>query len=793
MKLSEKWLREWVSPRLDTKTLASRLTMAGLEVSAIEPVAPDLSRVVVGEILSIAPHPAAGRLKCCRVRIGKTKSLNVVCGAANAAVGVKAPLALPGATLPNGVTVRQSEIQGVESDGMLCSGQELGLENSSDGLFLLERDAAPGTPLKAHLSLDDKSLEIDLTPNRGDCLSALGIAREVAAITGAKLKGLKIKNVPPKSRRKIRVTLRAAKECPHYVGRVIEDINPHAVTPVWMKERLRRSGLRSIHPVVDVTNYVMLELGQPMHAFDLDKLAGGITVRLAKKGEALMFLDGNKARMEPDNLLIADDKGPLALAGVMGGADSGVTETTHSLFLESAFFRPEIIARQARRLDLQTESSQRFERGVDPTLQHNALQRATGLLLRIVGGKPGPVIEQTVKRYLPRPVTVPLRAERIPRVLGLRLAANRVEMIMKRLGMRVKKMAGGWRVVPPLYRFDLAREVDLIEELARIHGYETLPSRLPQASMSLPSLPEARIEDSRLRALLVDRDYQEVITYSFIDPKLQALLEPQTRPAVLTNPISANMAAMRTSLWPGLLQAMVYNQNRQQTRMRLFEIGRRFVPRRAGSMDQNRVLAGAISGDALAEQWGVEARPADFYDAKADLEALIRLSGRLQDFQFVPAQHPALQPGQTAAILNRGKQVGLMGRLHPSVQSKLALDREVVLFEIQVSAINVGKIPNFHEIPRFPAIRRDLAVIVAEKTPAQAVLDCVTKVAGKLLVNLELFDEYRGEGIDSGRKSLALALTLQDSSRTLKEEEVEAIMGKVVSSLEAELQARLRR
>ncbi|GMR03889.1 MAG: phenylalanine--tRNA ligase subunit beta [Gammaproteobacteria bacterium] len=791
MKISEKWLREWVSPRLDTKTLASRLTMAGLEVSTIEPMAPDLSRVVVGEILSIAPHPAAGRLQCCRVRIGKTKSLNVVCGASNAAVGVKAPLALPGATLPNGVTVRQSEIHGVESGGMLCSGQELGLEDSSDGLFLLEGEAKAGTPLKTYLSLDDKSLEIDLTPNRGDCLSVLGIAREVTAITGVKLKGQKIKNVPPKSRRKIRVTLRAAQDCPHYVGRVIEDINPHAVTPIWMKERLRRSGLRSIHPVVDVTNYVMLELGQPMHAFDLDKLAGGITVRLAKKGEALMFLDGNKAQMKPDNLLIADEKGPLALAGVMGGADSAVTETTHSLFLESAFFRPEIIARQARRLDLQTESSQRFERGVDPALQYDALQRATGLLLQIVGGKPGPVIEQTAKRYLPKPVIVSLRAERIPRVLGLRLATNRVEMIMKRLGMRVKKMAGGWRVVPPLYRFDLVREVDLIEELARIHGYETLPSRLPQAPMPLPSLPEARIEDSRLRALLVDRDYQEVITYSFIDPALQALLEPQTRPAMLTNPISANMAAMRTSLWPGLLQAMTYNQNRQQTRMRLFEIGRRFVPR-AGSIDQNRILAGAISGNALAEQWGVKARPADFYDVKADLEALIRLSGRLQDFRFAPAQHPALQPGQTAAILNRGRQVGLMGRLHPSVQSKLALDREVVLFEIQISAINVGKIPNFYEIPRFPAIRRDLAVIVAEKTPAQAVLDCVTKVAGKLLVNLELFDEYRGEGIDSGRKSLALSLTLQDSSRTLKEEEVEAIMGKVVSSLEAELQARLR-
>ncbi len=793
MKISEKWLREWVSPRLDTKALASRLTMAGLEVGAIEPVAPDLSRVVVGEILSIVPHPAAERLQCCRVRIGKTKSLNVVCGAANAEVGMKAPLALPGARLPNGVTVRQSDIWGIKSGGMLCSGQELGLEDSSDGLFVLEKKAKVGAPLKTYLALDDKSLEIDLTPNRGDCLSVLGIAREVTAITGAKLKRPKIKNVPPKSRRKIRVTLRAAQDCPHYVGRVIEDINPHAVTPTWMKERLRRSGLRSIHPVVDVTNYVMLELGQPMHAFDLDKLAGGITVRLAKKGEALMFLDGNKARMKPDNLLIADEKGPLALAGVMGGADSAVTETTHSLFLESAFFRPETIARQARRLSLQTESSQRFERGVDPALQHEALQRATALLLRIAGGKPGPVIEQTAKRHLPKPVTVPLRTERIPRVLGLKFAANRVETVMKRLGMRVKKTAGGWRVVPPMYRFDLAGEVDLIEELARIHGYETLPSRLPQAPMSLPSLPETHIEDSRLRALLVDRDYQEVITYSFIDPALQALLEPQTRPAMLTNPISANMAAMRTSLWPGLLQTMVYNQNRQQTRMRLFELGRRFVPR-ADGMDQSRILAGAVSGDALAEQWGTKARPADFYDVKADLEALIGLSGRLQDFRFAPAQHPALQPGQTAVILDpERQQVGLMGRLHPLVQSKLALDREVVLFEIQISAINTRKIPNFHEIPRFPAIRRDLAVIVAEKTPAQAVLDCVTKVAGKLLVNLELFDEYRGEGIDSGRKSLALGLTLQDSSRTLKEEEVEAIMGKVVSSLEAELQARLRR
>ncbi|HSD95801.1 MAG TPA: phenylalanine--tRNA ligase subunit beta, partial [Sulfuricaulis sp.] len=775
MKISEKWLREWVSPKLDTRALADRLTMAGLEVGAIEPVAPVLDRVVVGEIVSVVPHPSADKLRLCRVNVGKGKKLDIVCGAANAAPGMKAPVALEGAMLPGGMKIKQAEVRGVMSAGMLCSASELGLAESADGLLSLDKDARPGASIADYLGLDDVTLEIDLTPNRGDCLSIAGIARELAALTGAKIKSPVIKPASARHRHKISVKLDAPQDCPRYVGRIISDINPSAVTPMWMKEKLRRGGIRSIHPVVDVTNYVMLELGQPMHAFDLDKLHGAIHARHAAKNESLVLLDGNTIKIEPGSLLIADDQQALALAGIMGGFHSAVSNTTRHLFLESAWFRPETISVRARSQGLQTDSSQRFERGVDPDLQRRAMERATSLLLGIVGGKPGPVIEQTAGRHLPRTVSIALRVDRVERLLGMNVPARIIESILKRLGMKLKKSRSNWIITPPSYRFDIEREADLIEEIARIHGYDKLPTRHPRNPMSARPVAESGVSEPRLRAALIDRDYQEVITYSFVDPKIQNLIDPEIPPLALANPISADMAVMRTSLWPGLLQTILYNQNRQQTRVRLFEIGRSFLPRDQDVV-QEHMLGGAVYGDAVAEQWGAARRAVDLYDAKADIEALFALAGVGREVLFRPGKHPALHPGQTAEIQYHGQPLGLLGLLHPAIQAQLGLSQPVVLYEFRLSSLSEGRIPIFKEFSRFPSIRRDLAIMVNEAIPAQSVLDCIQKTAGSLLVNLELFDEYRGKGIDSGRKSLALGLTLQHSSRTLNEVDVEQVM-----------------
>ncbi len=791
MKLSEQWLREWVSPRLDAKALADRLTMAGLEVGAMESAAPALDRVVVGEITSMVPHPSADKLRLCRVNAGKGKTLDIVCGAANAATGMKVAVALEGAALPGGKQIKRAEIRGVTSSGMLCSASELGLAESAEGLLPLDRDARPGMPLSDYMQLDDVLLEIDLTPNRGDCLSVAGMAREVSALTGARLKPPVIKLNAARHKRRIGIKLDAPQDCPHYVGRIITDIDPAASTPIWMQERLRRSGVRSIHPVVDVTNYVMLELGQPMHAFDLDKLHGAIHVRLADKNDALVLLDGNRIQPEPGSLLIADEQQPLALAGIMGGQASAVSSASRHLLLESAWFRPEAISIRARSHGLQTESSQRFERGVDPALQRLAMERATSLLLAIVGGKPGPVLEQTARRYLPRPAPIALRPRHVERLLGLDVPARDIESILRRLGMQLKKSGSNWTVTPPSYRADIGREVDLIEEIARIHGYHKLPSRLPRMEMSARPVASSGAGEVRLRATLVARDYQEVITYSFVDAKSQALIDPQTTPAQLANPISADMAVMRTTLWPGLLQTILYNQNRQQTRVRLFEIGRTFRPQ-GQDVIQERMLGGAVSGQALAEQWGAPRRGVDFYDAKGDLDALLTLAGIGRAAQFRPGRHAALHPGQTAELWHGEHRIGILGLLHPELQSRLGLDQPVLLFELRLAALERIKTPIFHEFSKFPSIRRDIAIIVPEVTLAQAVMDCVQKVAGNLLVNLELFDEYRGKGIDSGRKSLALGLTLQDSSRTLNEDDVERVMREVVSALESELGARPR-
>lgn len=792
MKISEQWLREWIPLGLSTQALAERLTMAGLEVGAITPVAADLQQVVVGEILAVLPHPQADRLQVCRVNIGKRQVLDIVSGAANAAAGLKVPVALVGAVLPNGTAIQEAAIRGVASSGMLCSAAELGLMESAEGLLVLAPDARPGMALSTLLQLDDRQLEIDLTPNRGDCLSIAGVARELSALTRTRLRRPVIKPAVVRSKLRRQVALKAAQDCPHYTGRVIEGMDSGAVTPLWMVERLRRSGLRSLHPAVDVTNYVMLELGQPMHAFDLDKLSGDIQVRAARKGEEVTLLNGSTVTLEAGSVLIADAKGPLALAGIMGGLDSAVSATTTRVFLESAYFRPEAISLRARRLGLHTDSSHRFERGVDPALQRPALERVTALILAICGGRAGPLTEQKAATHLPRRTAIVLRQAQIARLLGVVIAPKAVRTILRGLGMAVVKTAAGWRVTPPSWRFDIQRECDLIEEVARVTGYENIPRHRPCLTLSMGTSPEGLIAEDRFRQILIDRDYQEAITYSFTDPVLQGLLFPEVEPIRLANPISADMAVMRTSLWPGLLQAVRYNQNRQQTRIRLFELGRRFVATPEGVREEP-VLAGAVTGAPFSKQWGVVERPVDFYDVKGDVEVLLAASGQGGTLRFKPAAHPVLHAGQSAEIVGRDGAVwGVLGSVHPGLQAKLGLDRPVLVFELSLAALRGAKIPVFTQISKYPAIRRDLSLVVADTVPAQAILDSIALVIGNLLANLELFDEYRGEGIDSGRKSLALGLTLQHSSRTLKEEEVEAVITQVMTALSSDWGAQLR-
>ncbi len=791
MKFSEKWLREWVDPPISTGELAHQLTMAGLEVDAVEPVAGDFSKVVVAEVLKVEPHPDADKLRVCQVNTGEGEPLNIVCGAANVRQGLKVPAALVGARLPGDFKIRKSKLRGVPSHGMLCSAKELGMAEQAEGLMELPADAPVGQPLEEYLSLDDVSIELGLTPNRGDCLSLAGIAREVGVLNQMAVKEPGITPVAAETDATFAVSLKAAADCPRYVGRVIRQINPRATTPLWMQERLRRSGLRSLGPVVDVTNYVLLELGQPMHAFDLDKLEGGIEVRHAGPDESLELLDEQTVELQPGTLVIADRKKPLALAGIMGGAQSAVQATTTDIFLESAYFHPLAIAGRARSYGLHTDSSHRFERGVSPELQVRAMERATRLLLDIVGGEAGPVVEKRIEAEIPVSPTIKLRNERISRVLGTEIAAEKVEEILKRLGMHVKEVRDGWEVIPPSFRFDISIEEDLIEELGRIHGYDNLPGSSPFVQLNMPAQPEGRLRLGQIKQMLVDLGYAEAITYSFVDPELQKLLDPDTASLPLANPISSDMAVMRTSLWPGLVQAMQYNLNRQQNRVFMFECGLRFVVQ-DDDLKQEMQVAGVLSGTRAPEQWGLKSAPVDFFDAKGHLETLLALTGREKEFEFRSGSHPALHPGQSADILFGGRSVGHIGAVHPVIEQKLGLSQRVFMFEIEANVLLNGTIPQFTPLSRYPSIRRDIAVVVDADLPASRLLKCIQEAGSNYLTNIELFDLYVGEGIDSGRKSLALGLTLQDLSRTLKDTEVEEEIDRILSILRSKLGATLR-
>ncbi|MBC2659541.1 phenylalanine--tRNA ligase subunit beta [Pseudomonas sp. MSSRFD41] len=792
MKFSEQWLRGWVSPQVSRDELVARLSMAGLEVDSVTPAAGDFSGVVVGEVLSTEQHPDADKLRVCQVSNG-AETFQVVCGAPNVRPGLKVPFAMIGAQLPGDFKIKKAKLRGVESNGMLCSQAELQIGEGNDGLMELPADAPVGEDIRAYLSLDDASIEVDLTPNRGDCLSLAGIAREVGALYAAKVQRPEVKAVPAVHDEVRPVDVLAPAACPRYLGRVIRNVDLSKPTPLWMVERLRRAEVRSIDAAVDITNYVMLELGQPLHAFDLAEINGGIRVRMAEEGEKLVLLDGQEVALRSDTLVIADHTRALAIAGVMGGEHSGVTTKTRDVFLESAFFDQIAVAGKARSYGLHTDASHRYERGVDWQLAREAMERATGLLLEITGGEAGPIIETVSEQHLPLVAPVTLRAERISQMLGMELEGSEVERLLTALGLTVAADgAGQWRVEVPSHRFDISLEVDLIEELARLYGYNRLPVRYPQARLAPQAKAEARGDLPALRRLLVARGYQEAITYSFIDPKLFDLFSPGVEPLLLANPISADMAAMRSSLWPGLVKALQHNLNRQQDRVRMFESGLRFVGQLEG-LKQQQMLAGIVCGTRLPEGWAQGRDSVDFFDVKADVEAVLGFAGALDAFTFVPGKHPALHPGQTARIEREGREVGYLGAIHPELAKELGLDRAVFVFELVLSEVAHGRLPKFHELSRFPEVRRDLALLADRDVAASAVLEVIRENAGEWLTDLRLFDVYQGKGIDPHRKSLAVGLTWQHPSRTLNDDEVNSATQNILTSLEQRLNATLRK
>jgi len=792
MKFSEQWLRSWVSLQVTRDELVARLSMAGLEVDSVTPAAGAFSGVVVGEILSAEQHPDADKLRVCQVSNG-SETFQVVCGAPNARPGIRIPFAMIGAVLGEDFKIKKAKLRGVESFGMLCSASELQISDDNSGLMELAADAPVGQDIRVYLGLDDASIEVDLTPNRGDCLSIAGLAREVGALYGAEVTRPSIEAVAVVHDEVRPVEVLAPKACPRYLGRVLRNVDLSRPTPLWMVERLRRSDIRSIDPAVDVTNYVMLELGQPMHAFDLAEISGGIRVRMAEEGEKLVLLDGQEVSLRADTLVIADHQRVLAIAGVMGGEHSGVGGKTRDLFLESAFFDTIAIAGKARSYGLHTDASHRYERGVDWQLARQAMERATALLQEIVGGEPGPIVEVVDPASLPQTAPIVLRAERISQMLGLQMESEQVERLLPALGLKATKtMVGQWQVEVPSHRFDISLEVDLIEELARLHGYNNLPVRYPQARLAPQANTEARAELPVLRRLLVARGYQEAITYSFIDPKWFELFAPGVQPLTLANPISMDMAAMRPSLWPGLVKALQYNLNRQQSRVRLFESGLRFVGQ-LGDLKQESMLAGVATGSRLSEGWNQGRETVDFYDIKADVEALLGASGAPDEFFFVAGEHPALHPGQTARIERAGRLVGFLGALHPELGKTLGLEQPIYLFELLLTEVVEGCLPKFQELSRFPEVRRDLALIVERDTPAEMILQAIREAAGEYLTDVTLFDVYCGKGIDPQRKSLAVGLTWQHPSRTLNDEEVNATTQNILASLEERFNATLRK
>jgi len=776
MQFSEQWLRSRVNPSLSTDELSYLLTMAGLEVEEVTPAAPAFSGVVIAEVKECVKHENADRLRVTKVDVGSGELVQIVCGAPNVAVGVKVPCALPGAILPGDFKIKPTKMRGVESGGMLCSGKELGVPEDVDGLMLLPADAPVGQNIRDYLGLDDSLFTLKITPNRADCLSIRGIAREVAALTGSPLAAWDIAAVAPQTDSKLAVTIADNAPCGRYVGRVVKNVNAAAATPDWMKRRLERSGLRSISAIVDITNYILLEQGQPMHAFDLSKINGGITVRMAADGEKLVCLNEKEVALTPDLMVIADDQQPLAIAGIMGGLDSGVTTASRDIFLESAFFQPEAIAGKARALGFGSDSSYRYERGVDFALQTEAIERATALVLEICGGEAGPLTE-TVGQ-LPQRGSVTVRTARVAKVLGVALSAEQIAAIFTRLGLAFEQNDAGFVVSAPSFRFDIAIEEDLIEEIARVYGYDNIPAEAPLAAQTMLPQPEGLRVRSDVRRLLAGRDFQEIVSYAFVEEKWERDFAGNADAIRLLNPIASQMSVMRSTLIGGLVDTLAANLNRKHSRVRVFEIARVFRKQADGSVQQPEVIAGLAHGSRVDEQWGSKAERVDFYDIKADVEAL--LAPRVAAFR--KAAHPAFHPGRCAEVLLDGQVVGVLGELHPQWVQAYGLGNAPVLFELAVEAVEqVGRV-QLAAVSKFQPVRRDLALVVDEAVEAASVQAAMQAAASEVVRELALFDVYRGKGVDEGKKSLAFRIILQAADRTLVDEEVEQAVAAMLAA-----------
>jgi len=790
MKFSVNWLQKWVDIDLPVDELAGVLTASGLEVDAVEPVGGVFTDIVVAEIQSCGPHPDADKLQVCTIDQGDSEPVQVVCGAPNARAGIKVPLAKVGAVLGGEYKIKKARLRGVESHGMACSARELGLSDDHSGLLELPQDAPVGMGLYDYLELDDSAIELDLTPNRADCLSIRGLAHDVAASCGVALTAPAIEPVPASIDDTIEVTLEAAEDCPRYVGRIIRGIDPNAPTPLWMVERLRRSGIRSISASVDLTNYVLMELGQPMHAFDLDRLAGNINVRRGRAGESMELLDGKEIELDDDMLAICDEAGPVALAGIMGGLDSGVTESTQNILLESAYFKPATISGKARSLGLQTDASHRFERGVDPRGQIRAIERYTQLLLDIAGGEAGPLIHAVSEAFVPPQNEVVLRHARLNRVLGVELEEAEVTRILQDLRMQPRMGQGAWTVTAPSDRFDIEIEEDLIEEVARIHGYDNIPAALPAGELDPGLRSETQLTLESLQQALCAAGYTEAINYSFTSRDLLNMFSMDEHLLPLANALSADLEVMRTALLPGLMQTLSSNMRRQQDRLRFFETGTVFD--QEDELTESQHLAAVACGSALPEQWGSQSREVDFYDLKGDLESILELRGEKGEVNFRYSAYPWLHPGQSACVSIDGVDIGWIGSIHPGVLKRLKIKGSVQAFELDLNILSKREIPSTNNISHYPSVRRDLALIVPENINFSEIRSNVIDLSGDLLTNLVLFDLYSGKNVEKGYKSLAIGLILQSVSCNLTDEVVDSLVQDVVRGLEERLDAQLR-
>ena len=788
MKVSISWLKSLCPTELSVDEIVSRLTMAGLEVDGVETAAKPFIRVVVGEVISVSHHADADKLKVCEVSDG-IATHQVVCGAANVRPGVKVPFARVGAVLGDDFKVQRANIRGVESSGMLCGADELGLSDERVGLMELPDSIRTGADFAEVLALPDDLIEVDLTPNRGDCLSVTGLARELGVLSQTPVQFVSCEPIAPGSSQTHDVNLSAPEACPRYVGRVIENIDVARPTPLWITERLRRSGIRSIDAIVDITNYVMIELGQPMHAFDREQLVGAVDVRMARNGEELVLLDGKQLTLTDDVLVIADQEAPLALAGIMGGERSGICEKTTTVFLESAYFNPITVAGKARRFGLHTDASARFERGVDWRLAERACQRATNLILEICGGTPGPVVITDDGHALPKTQTVELSHSRIEQQLKISLPSATVQQMLGALGFEVETVDAGFRCVAPSWRFDVSIEQDLIEEIARIYGYNNLPTSLPAQALSMASISEAETPLMRLKHYLVDQDIQEVITYSFVDPEIQAILGDGTSGVRLANPIASNLAEMRRSLMPGLVEAVRHNVNRQAPRVRLFETGQCFIPQ-IDELDQSERVGVAIYGQSTPLHFSIN-RLVDFFDLKGILNGLSMINGGAE-LTWSPSAHQSFAPGQTASVSLNGKVLGIVGRLHPKLARQLDLPKPLFLADLKLDPLLRGQVTAFKAISRYPKVTRDLAVVVDDMVTWQQIKDAVATLLDDRIQSVELFDVYRGPGVPDGCQSLALSVSLQDPQGTLDDQAIHELVDQVVRVLRKNADAELR-